>query len=1350
MDPSTDRASLTGGLVAAASLLVLLPVGIFLPSEYSRWALLAGCVLLSGIIFAMGRMVKRESGLRQRVSIEAEIDRLRSEDLLKRFFDGNPDASFVLSASGRFESANFAGLMLMGDMGLESIDRLDWRDLWHGSQQRTAVAAFEAARTGGTGTFEAECAIRSANRMVLEITLSPFVDAFGRTSQVLVVARDKSALNAAEDKFRVMYETSAAAFFIFDGATIVDCNHAAAEILRCNSKEQVVSMSADSIAPPSQPDGCSSVERREELWRLAYETGYFRYEWNALRIDGEEFPVEVVIAPISLNGVSMLLASWTDLSERRNAERALKDSEERFIAFMNHSPTLCFIKDDHGRFLFINEVMAEAFETSMDEMHGKNDFDWLPLESARAVTRYDRRILESGKAAQQIEVITRGDGKEYEWLVVKFPIVTPERRMIGGIGVDIREQRRAERALKMSEAQFRELFDDAPVAYHELDRDGRISRVNTTELVLLGYERHEMVGCLLADFVVEQDVRDSIAAKLLGNAQPDEGYQCTFRKKDGSLSPALVTDRLLRDGAGRIVGLRCTMQDISELKAAEKEIREAEEKYRKIFENAIEGIFQITPEDEYLSVNPALAQIFGYDSSSELVAKVTNVGAQLYVEPERRRTFMSILARDDSVSDFESQVYRKDGSLIWISEHARTVRDDTGRVIYYEGAIEDITARKEASQAMALARDAAIESARLKSEFLANMSHEIRTPMNGIIGMTGLLLDMEMPARQREFTKTIADSADALLKIINDILDFSKIEAGMMSFEEVDVNVLDVVEGVIDLFAGRALIKGLTLATVVSPGSIRVLRGDPGRLRQVLANLVGNAVKFTERGFIVVKVKAIERSSGEILLRFSVTDTGIGVAAEEHAKLFHPFVQGDGSTTRRHGGTGLGLAISKKLVGQMSGEIGIESSPGLGSTFWFTARFNTGVIDPVVEGDAEIFAGHRVLVLDPCPATAESLVTALTDWGCLVQSTSSVAEALRMLNLEESEAGRFDAIIAGLEPHSDNISSLVQAAARLKELAGTKVIMLSRLDEPDSHAAIAHGVIDSLLPVPFKRAALRDCLARLLKAESCLPNLIPARSVESTWADGRGRLRVLVAEDCSVNQRVVGYQLQRLGHSEVIVSDGRAALEAVAFSQFDVILMDCQMPRVDGLMATRLIRERERDSGRRTWIIAMTANVMQRDRDACIDAGMDDYLPKPIKLGDLAAALERFRRDRDESDLDIVGREALGSFRALEAESGQNVLAGLIEVFLENTPLVILAAKLAASARDCPRVAREIHLLKGSCANFGAARMRAVCEEIEASARAGEIDRVGELIAEVEREYGCVQAALEGELHRTT
>ena len=1221
MNINSERTFLIIGPALLAVLSAMVAAVFLLSAGTAQWAVAGGGVLLALMVWFGLAIFRREMA----AFSELKDDFAASEDIRERLLDGFGDAAFILDSDGMMVALNSPGLVLLEDLGLDASQSQQWRKFWVEADQKTSDAVRTMTQAGGVGYFRGSCRVNADVTLSFDVSITPLNDIRGNEGSVLAVLRNVSDQACSDEMFRVLFDHSSVGHFLFDGDQIVDCNHAAVEMLRFPTKIELLSISGTELSPAEQPDGSLSSIRLEEVRELAFQMGHFRHEWIALRRDGEAFPVEVALTPVTMNGRQMLLAAWNDLSERRFAERALKDSEERFLAFMNHSPTLCFIKDDMGRMLFINQVMADAFKTSQEEMEGKNDFDWLPLESARAVMEYDRRILATNKAAQQIEMVTTGDGKEYEWLVVKFPIVTPERTLLGGIGVDIREQRRAERGLKLSESQFRDLFDDAPVAYHELDMDGRITRVNKTELALLGYSLNEMVGRPVWEFVLEtKEVQESVAEKLGGVVQLGEGYQCTFRRKNGTLVPALVTDRLMTGSTDGISGLRCTMQDISPLKQAEQEIRAAEEKYRKIFENAIEGIFQTSMDGRFINANPALAHIYGYGTPENLMTSVRDIGEQIYVSKERRKEFTEHMERDGSVSDFVSQVRRRNGEIIWISEHARCVRDDNGRVIYYEGAIEDITSRKEAEQAMAKAHDAAIESARLKSEFLANMSHEIRTPMNGIIGMTGLLLDMEMSQRQHDFTRTISESAEALLKIINDILDFSKIEAGMMNFDEIDFNPHDVVSGVVDLFAGHAVEKHIKISSHVPPGLATGLRGDPGRLRQVLANLVGNAVKFTDTGSISVNVEIVESVGTEVLLQFSVIDTGIGISEQQAEKLFQAFVQADGSTTRRYGGTGLGLAISKRLIAQMGGEIGVRSEPGRGSTFWFSARFQRSRL-PALEDEI----APNAPLLQPATST---------------------------LSLREN--------------------------------------------------------------------ALRKA--------------------------GAG-LQILVGEDSPVNQKIMTYQFQKLGYGVHVEPDGDAVLAAAARTAYDIIFMDCQMPGKDGYEATRQIRMNESGTARRTWIVAVTANAMAGDRERCIDSGMDDYLAKPVRTEELADAIERYlithgRTTGDAIRPDAVSKAALDSFRQLETGGGQSVLSRLVRLFLDNTPGVIGDALAALESCNRGALAREAHLLKGSCSNFGATGMSDACARLEASAIDGDFARAAEHLADVEREYEHVRAALEPEL----
>jgi two-component system, sensor histidine kinase and response regulator len=651
-------------------------------------------------------------------------------------------------------------------------------------------------------------------------------------------------------------------------------------------------------------------------------------------------------------------------------------------------------------------------------------------------------------------------------------------------------------------------------------------------------------------------------------------------------------------------------------------------------------------------------------------------------------------------------------------------------------------ALRKSSQDLKDARDAALLAAKLKSQFLANMSHEIRTPMNGVLGMTEILLNTQLASRQREFAETIQSSANALLAIINDILDFSKIEAGMLRFENSPFNLHRSVENVIDLFAQPARKKDLELALLIEEGVPVSVKGDPFRLRQVLTNLLSNAIKFTDQGEVVLRCRRVSEIEGAISVRFEVSDTGIGIAPEDQRLLFSPFMQADGSTTRRFGGTGLGLAICKELVTGMSGEIGMESTPSVGSKFWFAAKFaptETLVPAPTAAGDLR---NVRVLLVDDNATNRKILHYQVASWAMRDSTASSGPGALNALRRGAACGDPFAIVI--LDTHMPELSGIqvVEVIRADPVIASVKIVLLTSM-EPGELSESVRGEVDAFITKPVKQSQLFETLCAVLGIKADREETLPTESISSPVSDRR--LRILLAEDNEVNQRVALYQLRMLDHQVDLARNGVEALKLFDENEYDAVLMDIHMPELDGYAATAEIRRREGDR-KRTPIIAMTANALPEDREKCLAVGMDDHLAKPVQASALVRVLEQWVANTEPANIEPLPPAT--DLQPLINSGMGDIIPRLVEIFLDTAPHDIEKAVAALRSSQATDLEEAAHKLKGSCSNLGAARLRDLCQQLEKLGRDGSLQTAPELLASVEEEFGRVRTELVDALDR--
>lgn len=971
---------------------------------------------------------------------------------------------------------------------------------------------------------------------------------------------------------------------------------------------------------------------------------------------------------------------------------------------------------------------------------------------------------------------------------------------------DISEYKRAEEQVRRFNAalerRIASQIEASPDAILSIDLESLISDVNRQTCMLTGFARHELIGSSFVELFTDS----ALASKCLANAMAEgtvKNFELTMRSRDGSELPVELSATVFRSLDSDEQGFSVIARDISQRNRSERE----RSLLATIVRLSSDAIYTITPDTIITSWNRGAEELYGFNAE-EMIGHSATVLVPLGRRAEMLDHLRQAINERTSLQ-YDTVRQRKDGTLVDVSITKSPITDENGLVSGAAVSARDITERKEMAQELTRARDVAVEAARMKSEFLANMSHEIRTPLNSVLGMTSILLDTTLSEEQRDCALTMQNSGETLLAIVNDILDFSKMTEGKLSLEQVDFNLETVVSTAFDMVAEQAQRKGLELAIAVSPDAPQLLRGAPKRLQQVLVNLINNAVKFTERGEVVLHVRSLGERPDEARLRFEVRDTGIGIPKEAQKRLFQAFSQVDASDSREHGGTGLGLAIARELVERMGGTIGVQSERGVGSTFWFTARFAnhsgpTRAASPAVSN----LEGMQVLVVDDNATTREIIRRQIMSWKVVVDTAAGAGEALRMMR-EQVRAGK-PYTLALLDLTMPETSGLELARLLRSEpaIAGTELIIMSSIGDEARYRAHAAGLgIKAWLLKPIGASALLEALAEALAP------LIGERAQAATKTDEEGaslaaamqllgdhdrKLRALIVEDNATNRKIALWHLEKLGFSAEAVTSGSEALAALGRGSYDVVLMDCRMPKMSGYETTRRIRESE-GATRHTSIVAMTAHALAGDREKCLAAGMDDYLSKPLQMDNLTAVLGRVPT--------VLTRKAGGSRRPSDAEqaSGRTLATGasgttsaattpapsagtaqpsaaggpseadgaggddaspldeatieslrakdgllgkLIEIFCGEVPEQLAQVTEAFSKGDTENAAILAHSLKGAAATFGAARMRELAENVERAADRARTDSAQKSLEGLRAECARVQQALEIERTR--
>jgi len=1049
-------------------------------------------------------------------------------------------------------------------------------------------------------------------------------------------------------------------------------------------------------------------------------------------------------------------------------EEFLQSSESLFRSIFENSQIGISFFNIEGKAVFTNSAFQEMLGYTGKELSQLQKWDEIihPDERVSGAQRYSKLVQGKREKDEWEQRFIRRDGR----IVVsnaRFSLIRDgagKPQYVASLTEDVTERKQAEEKLRESEQLFRSVFESTQIGIGVFKIDSREHLSNSALHEMLGYSGEELSRLGQWDEIVPKEEREPCAqryAELVEGKREKDEYEQHFVCRDGHMLLGNSRFQLLRDSGGKPQYVVALTEDITEHRRATEALTANEKLFRTVFENAQVGvgIYNIQT-GEHIS-NKSMHEILG--CSQEELSQIEQWDR--IIHPDERESgaqrYLELIKGEHDQDEWEQRFIQHDGQIVIANGRFRLVRDGGGKPQYIFSFNEDITRRKRAEAELVKAKESAEAATKSKSEFLANMSHEIRTPMNAILGMTHLALKTDLTPKQRDYLTRTKAAAQSLLGIINDILDFSKIEAGKLDLDNTEFRLDQVLENLSSIVSQRVQDKNLEFLVAAQPDLPPVLIGDPLRLGQVLINLLNNAVKFTEHGEIIVTVKSEARAADRVKLNVAVRDSGIGMTPEQVARLFQPFSQADGSTTRKYGGTGLGLSISKRLVEMMEGSIWVESEYGHGSTFCFTGWFGIGTAAKARRALIPGLAAVRVLVVDDNASAREILSDMLAQFAVRTECVSSGNDALRELLAADSQDPYGLVLMDWQMPGMDGLetSRVIKRAGGLRKVP--KIVMVTAFGGEEIRSQAGEIGIEGFLQKPVTLSVLLDTMMNLFSSariEKKVPATVEKHEHAGPLANG---VRVLLVEDNEVNQQVATELLESEGAKVALASNGREAVRALTEGDqpppFDVVLMDLQMPEMDGLTATRLLRTRSRLQ--KLPIIAMTAHAMAEEVQRCLEAGMNDHVAKPIDPEAFFATLARWTRAHSVEAPNLPSRTtSVGDEMTLPELPGVDVAAGLhrtagnqrlyrdlLAQFAVRHESTANRIKEALESGDHNQAERLAHSLKGVAGNLGINQVFALAGKLESAIRkshAGTGDLIEEFTSVMASQIQTIRAAL--------